>query len=231
MELHRATFRLVLLLSLLGCEPPVPILAKLSDPVLSVERNSSAKLSIGLSYDTKKTSCGAVDWLRATFDGQPIEGTPGQRVVNKDGSETCEFPSYSVDAVSKDTPREIVVTDDITTLSMTVDTVDVGIAIAESPPPTLRTGQVQRWLVSVPAVGTTRWKVVYTPQKGGSVSWVEGTDLPENPRATVPPVTNSSVGVLTLSWVVNASVTKCEGVKTCKATIQGAKSFDVVVAP
>lgn len=218
-------------LLLSACEPPLPILAKLSSPVLSAQRRMGGPLLVVLSYDTKKTPCGAVNFLRATLDGIAMGGSPGQRIVNMDGTETCELPNYSLPVNNGTLPREIVVTDDVTAVSMTLDTLNVGSANAESPPATLRSGYVLRWNAAPPTAGTTSWNVIFTPEGGAAVTWGEGTNLPSSFSVTVPTVTSAASGTVAATWLVNATVTKCEGVGSCSATIQGAGSFPAVVAP
>ena len=61
--------------ALSACEPPIPTLAKLSSPVLSAQRRLGGDLLVVLSYDTKRTPCGTVDFLRATFDGAAMSGS------------------------------------------------------------------------------------------------------------------------------------------------------------
>ncbi|MDP1823711.1 MAG: hypothetical protein Q8L48_10725 [Archangium sp.] len=218
-------------LLLSACEPPIPILAKLSAPVLSAQRRMGQRLLVVLSYDTKKTPCGAVNFLRATLDGIAMEGSAGQRIVNADGSETCEFPNYSLEVNNGTTPREIVVTDDVTAVSMTLDTINVGNANPESPPATLRPGYVLRWNAVPPSAGTSSWNVIFTPEGGTAVTWGEGTNLPSSFSVTVPAVTSAASGTVAATWLVNTVVTKCEGAGSCSATIQGAGSFLAVVAP
>jgi hypothetical protein len=218
-------------LLLSACEPPIPILAKLSSPVLSAQRRMGGPLLVVLSYDTRKTPCGEVNFLRATLDGIAMGGSAGQRIVNQDGSETCELPNFSAAVNNGTTPREIVLTDDVTAVSMTLDTLNVGNANAESPPATLRPGYVLRWNAAPPSAGTTSWNVIFTPEGGAAVTWGEGTNLPSSFNVTVPTVTSAASGVVAATWLVNAAVTKCEGVGSCSATIQGAGTFPAVVAP
>lgn len=222
----------LLCVALSACEPPIPILAKLNTPVLTAQRRMGGPLLVVLTYDEKKTPCGAVNFLRATLDGAAIDGSPGQRVVNKtDGTETCEFPNYSVLPNNGTTPREIVLTDDVTSMTMTLDTLNVGSASPEFPPATLRPGYVLRWSASPPATGTSSWNVIFTPEGGSPVTWGDGANLPTSFSVTVPAVTSAASGKVSATWMVNAAVTKCEGATSCTATIQGAGSFAAVVAP
>lgn len=222
----------LLCVALSACAPPVPELAKLSAPVLTAQRRMSGPLLVVLSYDTQKTPCGAVGFLRATLDGVALEGSPGQRVVNQaDGTQSCEFPNYSVLPAAGTTPRELVLTDDVTQVSMTLDTLNVGSASAESPPATLRPGMTVRWNAYPPSAGTSSFNVLFTPEGGSPVTWDQGPSLPSTFTVTVPAVTAAASGIVAATWMVNAAVTKCEGVTSCSATIQGAATFPAVVAP
>ena len=219
-------------LAVSACAPPVPVLAKLVNPVLTAQRRMGGPLLVVLSYDDKKTPCGAVDFLRATLDGAAVQGSPGQRVVNKtDGTETCEFPNYSVVPSLGTMPREIVLTDDVTAVTMTLDTLNVGSASADFPPATLRSGYALKWSASPPSVGTSSWNVIFTPEGGSPITWDQGVDLQSSFTVTVPAVTSAASGTVSATWMVKAAVTKCEGVSSCVATIQGAGSFSAVVTP
>ena len=215
-----------------ACEPPVPTLGKLSSPVISAQRRMGKELLVVLSYDTKKTPCGAVEKLHARLDGVELSGSPGQRIVNeKDGTETCEFPNYSVSVANSTAPREIVVTDDVYSVKMTLDTLNVGSANPESPPATLRSGYTLRWAAAPPSTGTSSWNVIFTPEGGSPITWGEGANLPSNFSVTVPPVLAAASGTVAATWLVNTAVTLCEGASSCTATIQGAGTFPAVVAP
>lgn len=222
----------VLCVSLSACEPPIPTLAKLSSPVLSAQRRLGGDLLVVLSYDTKRTPCGTVEFLRATLDGVAMNGSAGQRNVNKDtGVETCEFPNYAIPVQNGTAPREIVVTDDAVAVSMTLDTLNTGSASPEFPPATLHSGYQLRWSVSPPATGTSSWNVIFTPEGGSPITWTEGTDLPSSISVTVPAVTQAASGTVAATWLVKTAITKCEAVANCEATIQGAGKFLAVVAP
>lgn len=215
-----------------ACAPPVPILAKLSTPVLTVQRRMGGPLLVVLSYDEKRTPCGEVGFLRATLDGAAMSGSAGQRVVNKtDGTETCEFPNYSAAPGIGTLPREIVLTDDVTAVSMTLDTLNVGSASADFPPATLRPGYSLRWSATPPSTGTSSWNVIFTPEGASPITWDQGADLQSSFSVTVPAVTAAASGSVAATWMVKAAVTRCEGVTSCGATIQGAGSFAAVVAP
>ncbi len=230
--LSRCCCGVVLGVALSACEPPIPTLTKLSSPVLSAQRRLGGELLVVLSYDTKRTPCGTVEALRATFDGAAMNGSAGQRIVNKEtGVETCEFPSYAIPVVNGTAPREIVVTDDVVAVSMTLDTINVGSASPEFPPATMHPGYQLRWNVSPPASGTSSWNVIFTPEGGAPVTWTEGTDLPTSITVTVPPVTQAASGTVAATWMVKTAVTKCEAVASCEATIQGAGKFLAVIAP
>lgn len=217
---------------LTACEPPVPTLGKLSSPVISAQRRLGKELLVVLSYDTKKTPCGAVEALHARLDGVELNGSPGQRIVNeKDGTETCEFPNYAVLVANSTAPREIVVTDDVFSVKMTLDTLNVGSASPESPPATLRPGYLLRWSAAPPSTGTSSWNVIFTPEGGSPITWGEGGSLPANFSVTVPTVTTAASGTVAATWLVNTAVTLCEGAANCTATIQGAGTFQAVVAP
>ena len=230
--LSKRCLGVVLGLTLSACEPPIPTLAKLSSPVLSAQRRLGGELLVVLSYDTKKTPCGTVDFLRATLDGVAMAGSAGQRLVNKDtGAETCEFPHYAIAVQNGTAPREIVITDDVVAVAMTLDTLNVGSASPEFPPATMHSGYQLRWNVSPPASGTSSWNVSFTPEGGSPITWTEGTDLPSAISVTVPAVTPAASGTVAASWMVKTAITKCEAVANCEATIQGAGKFLAVVAP
>lgn len=215
-----------------ACAPPVPVLAKLSAPVLTVQRRMSGPLLVVLSYDEQKTPCGAVERLHASLDGVNLDGSAGRRVVSQtDGSESCEFPYFSGTPAAGAAPREIVLTDDVTTLAMTLDTLEVGSASAESPPATLHSGYALRWNAFPPRQGTSSFNVLFTPEGGSAVTWFEGTQLPSTFTVTVPPITAAASGKVAATWLVNAAVTRCEGVASCSATLQGAGTLSAVVAP
>lgn len=219
-------------LALSACAPPNPTLAKMNSPVLSLQRRLGGPLLVVLSYDTTRTPCGTVEGLTASLDGAALGGSAGQRVVDaKTGAESCEFPNFGANLNFSGQPRALTLTDGSTTLQMTADTLEVGGAIASSPPATLRSGASLRWSTSAPPQGTSSWKVDFTPTGGAPVGWLEGTALPATVDVTVPAVTNSSAGAITLSWLVNARVTACEGVAACELTVQGANSVPAVVAP
>ena len=222
----------VLCVALSACEPPVPILAKLSAPVLTAQRRMGGPLLVVLSYDTKRTPCGEVNFLRATLDGMAMQGSAGKRVVNKlDGTETCEFPNYSLLPANGTSTREILVTDDVTAIIMDVSTLNVGSASPEFPPATLRPGYLLRWNAQPPAAGTSSYKVIFTPEGAGPITWLEGANLPTAFSVTVPTVSTAASGSVSATWLVNVAITQCAGVDSCTATIQGAGSFPAVVAP
>lgn len=215
-----------------ACEPPAPTLATLSSPVITAQRRMGKELLVVVTYDDKKTPCGTVTGLRATLDGQAMGGSAGARMVDMmTGTVTCEFPNFAIEPANGTMPREIVITDDVHSIKMTVDTLNVGSANAESPPATLRSGAVQRWTASPPSTGTSSWKVDFTPQGGAATIWTEGSNLPTSFSATVPVVTSAASGTVAASWIVNTMVTLCEGAASCTATIQGASTFLAVVAP
>jgi hypothetical protein len=215
-----------------ACEPPVPTLATLSSPVITAQRRMGKELLVVVTYDDKKTPCGTVTNLHATLDGSPMSGNAGARNVDQmTGAVTCEFPNYAIQPANGTMPRAIVITDDVHAIKMTIDTLNVGSANAESPPATLRSGTTQRWTASPPPTGTSSWKVDFTPQSGAAVTWTEGTNLPASFSATVPAVTTAASGTVAASWIVNTMVTLCEGAASCTAMIQGASTFPAVIAP
>ena len=221
-----------LCLVLSACEPPIPTLAKLSSPVITAQRRLGKELLVVLTYDKEKTPCGTVTDLRAELDGVVMPGSAGQRIVDeKDGSVTCEFPNYAIQVANGTMPRQIVVTDGVHAVKMTVDTLNVGNAIPESPPATLRPGYVLRWAAAPPSSGTSSWNVNFTPEGGSPVVWGEGSNLPSSFSVTVPSVNAAASGTVAATWLVNTAVTSCEGAASCTATIQGAGTFQAVVAP
>lgn len=218
--------------ALSACTPPNPTLAKLSSPVVSLQRRMGGPLLVVLSYDTKQTPCGAVEGLTATLDGATLTGSTGQRVVDaQTGVEACEFPNYAANLNFSGQPRALTLTDGTTTIAVTADTLEVGSALAASPPATVRAGSSLRWSTSAPPSGTSSWKVDFTPQGGSAVTWAEGTSLPAQVDVVVPAIDRAASGTVALSWLVNAAVTKCEAVASCELTLQGASSFAAVVAP
>ncbi len=222
---------LLLCLALTACEPPIPVLAKLTSPVLSAQRRMGKDLLVVLTYDKERTPCGAVNFLRAQLDGVAMGGSPGQRIVDpKTGAVTCEFPNYSIAVSNSTTPREIIVTDDVTAVSMTIDSLNVGSASPEFPPATLRPGYMLRWSASPPSAGTKSWNVIFTPEGGSAITWAEGANLQSSFTVPVPMVNAAASGTVAATWLVNSMITKCEGA-ACEATIQGAGTFQAVVAP
>jgi hypothetical protein len=214
-----------------ACTPPTPVLAKLASPGLTVQRRMGGPLLVVLSYDDKKTPCGAVDFLRATLDGVAMDGNAGQRIVDMTtGAVTCAFPNYTANPAVVTTPREIVVTDDVTSVSITLDSLNVGSASADFPPATLHPGYALKWSTSPPDVGTSSWNVTFTPTGGSPVTWDQGADMQASFTVTVPAVTAAATGVVAATWLVKSAITKCEGA-ACEATIQGTGSFTAVVAP
>ena len=230
--IQRMSLGILSCVALTACEPPVPTLAKLSSPVITAQRRMGKELLVVVTYDDQKTPCGTVSGLRATLDGQAMSGSAGARLVDMmTGAVSCEFPNFAIQPSNGTMPREIVITDDVHAIKMTVDTLNVGSANAESPPATLRSGTTQRWTASPPATGTSSWKVDFTPMGGAAVVWTEGGNLPTSFSATVPAVTSAASGTVAASWIVNTMVTLCEGAASCTATIQGASTFPAVVAP
>ena len=222
---------IALCLALTACQPPIPILAKLSSPVLSAQRRLGKDLLVVLTYDKERTPCGAVNFLRAQLDGVAMGGSPGQRIVDeKTGAVTCEFPNYSIPVANGTAPREIVITDDVTSISMTIDSLNVGSASPEFPPATLHSGYMLRWSASPPSAGTKSWNVIFTPEGGAAITWGEGANLQSSFTVAVPTVTAAASGTVAATWLVNSKIAKCEGA-TCDATIQGAGTFQAVVAP
>jgi hypothetical protein len=200
--------------------------------VLTAQRRMGKELLVVLSYDDKKTPCGTVAGLHATLDGVAMSGSAGQRIVDeKDGTVTCEFPNYAIQVADSAMPRVIVVTDDQVSVSMTLNTLNVGQASPEFPPATLRSGYVLRWSASPPSAGTSSYNVIFTPEGGGPITWTEGSNLPSSFSATVPSVTAAASGIVAATWLVNSTVSNCEAVANCVATIQGAGTFNAVVAP
>jgi hypothetical protein len=228
----RIVFAVISLAAWSACAPPTPILAKLASPVLAAQRRMSGPLLVVLTYDDTKTPCGAVDFLHATLDGAAIGGNAGQRIVDeKTGAVTCAFPNFTVTPSVASTPREIVVTDDVTSISMTVDSLDVGSASADFPPATLHPGYALQWSATLPSVGTSSWNVAFTPNGGTAVIWDQGAAMQSSFSVTVPAVTAAATGSVAATWLVKSTITKCEGGASCEATIQGAGSFTAVVAP
>ena len=227
----RLAFAVISLAAWSACAPPTPILAKLASPVVAAQRRMGGPLLVVLTYDDTKTPCGAVDFLHATLDGVAIDGNAGQRIVDdKTGAVTCAFPNFTVTPSIVTTPREIVLTDDVTSISMTIDSVNVGSASADFPPATLHPGYALRWSASPPNVGTSSWSVIFTPTGGTPVTWDQGTDLQSSFTVTVPAITNPATGNVAATWLVKSAITRCEGA-SCEATIQGSGSFTAVVSP
>lgn len=219
-------------LFLFSCTPPNPTLAKLSSPVLSMQRRLGGPLLVVLSYDDKKTPCGTIENLAVSLDGAMLAGSAGQRLVDeKTGAESCEFPNFGANLNFSGQPRTLTVTDGATTMVMTADTLEVGGAIAQSPPATIKSGTVLRWSTNPPTPGTTSWKVDFTPTGGAAQSWTEGTAIPATVEVTVPDVNTSVSGTIALSWTVKTAVTKCEAVASCDLFVQGASLVQAVIAP
>jgi hypothetical protein len=228
----RALTALVTLALLAGCGPATPELGKLISPVITAQRRNGGALQVILTYDNTKTACGAVQNLRATLDGQNVAASPGSfdpMAMNE--AEKCQFPGFLITPEMRTTPREIVFTDDVTTMNMTLTTLNLGTAIADSPPATLRSGYMLRWLTSMPPEGTTSYKLSFTPTGGAEVTWAEGSTVGSTLTTPVPNQTSSASGTVTLSWLVNSTVTKCEVATACTAIIQGAASFPAVLQP
>ncbi len=228
----RVTLAAAVLFLSTACEPPTPALGKLISPVLTAQRRLGGALQVILTYDTAKTACGAVPNLRATLDGQNVAASAG--VFNPDAkepTERCQFPGFLFTPDTRSTPREILFTDDVTTVSMTVNTLNLGSALPDSPPATLRSGTMLGWIGSPPDVGTSSWKVSYTPQGGAETTWGEGTNMPRSFSVTVPSVTVATSGIVMASWVVNTAVQKCEGLSSCAVVVQGAAPLTAVVVP
>jgi len=216
-----------------ACEPPTPALAKLVSPVLTAQRRLSGPLQVILTYDTVKTGgCGAVPNLRATLDGQNVAASAGAYVPEAtDEALRCQFPGFLITPDVRATPREILFTDGVTTMSMTVNTLNLGSATPDSPPATFRPGNTLRWLGSPPAEGTTSWKVAYTPNGGAETTWGEGTNMPDSFTVTVPPVTVATSGLVNATWLVNATVQQCVGAASCEVVVQGNAPLNAVVVP
>jgi hypothetical protein len=230
--IQRILAALVPCIALTACEPPAPTLATLSSPVITAQRRMGKELLVVVTYDDKKTPCGTVTGLHATLDGSAMGGSAGARNVDQmTGAVTCEFPNFAINPANGTMPRQIVITDDVHAIKMTIDTLDVGSANAESPPATLHSGNTLRFLASPPAAGTSSYKVDFTPQNGAPAVWTEGASLPSSVSVTVPTVPTAASGTIALSWVVNTMVTLCEGAASCAATIQGASTVPAVVAP
>lgn len=219
-------------LVLSSCTPPSPTLAKLSSPVLSMQRRLGGPLLVVLSYDDEKTPCGTIENLAVSLDGAVLAGSPGKRLVDeKTGAESCEFPNFGANLNFSGQPRTLTVTDGATTMVMTADTLEVGGAIAQSPPATIKSGSLLRWSTNPPSTGTTGWKVDFTPAGGAAQRWTEGTSIPATVEVTVPAVDTSVSGTIALSWTVKTAVTKCEAVASCDLFVQGASLLQAVLAP
>lgn len=217
---------------LAGCGPATPELGKLISPVITAQRRNGGDLQVILTYDNTRTACGAVQNLRATLDGQNVAASAGSfDPMQMNEADKCQFPGFLITPDIRSTPREIVFTDDVTTMNMTVTTLNVGTAVADSPPATLRSGYMLRWLTSAPTEGTTSYKVTFTPNGGAETTWVEGTALTSTLTTPVPTQTASANGTVTLSWLVNSTVTRCEVATSCSVVIQGAASFPAVLQP
>jgi hypothetical protein len=215
-----------------ACGPATPELGKLVSPVLTAQRRLSGPLQVILTYDTAKTGCGEVQNLKATLDGNAVQASAGQFIADAPSeSERCQFPGFLITPENKSTPRTIVFTDDVTTLKLTVSTLELGSAIPDAPPATFKPGTVVKWVATPPAAGTTSWKVAYTPNGGAEVVWGEGTNLASTFQATVPAVTSATSGVVRASWLVNATVQACEGAASCTVTVQGSADLNAVVVP
>lgn len=215
-----------------SCAPPSPTLGKLSAPAITAQRRLGGQLQVILTYDTDKTPCGAVQNLRVTFDGQNVAASAGAYdPMAMTEVERCTFPGFLLAPDNKSTPREIVFTDDVTTLTMTLNTLNLGTAIADSPPATIRSGTSLRWLSSPPTEGTSNFKVTFTPAGGAESLWQEGTNLPSTLNVTVPPQTASASGDIALTWLVATQVTRCDGLVSCEAVVQGVTTYKAVVSP
>lgn len=228
----RALASFVTLSLLVGCGPATPELGKLISPVITAQRRNGGDLQVILTYDNTKTACGAVQNLRATLDGQNVAASAGSfDPMQMSEADRCQFPGFLIKPDTRTTPREIVFTDDVTTMTMTVNTLNLGTAIPDSPPATMRSGYMLRWLNSPPPEGTTSYKVAFTPGSGAEVTWAEGTSLGSTLTTAVPTQTASASGTVALTWLVATMVTKCEVATSCSATIQGAASFPAVLQP
>ncbi|MFZ5444112.1 MAG: hypothetical protein ACOZQL_29215 [Myxococcota bacterium] len=226
-------FSVLLVVSLLaGCGPATPELGKLVSPVITAQRRHSGPLQAILTYDAAKTGCGEVKNLRATFDGDPVQASAGSwNAEAASESDRCQYPGFLLTPAMKSGSREIVFTDDVTTLKLAVSTLELGSAIPDAPPATFRPGTVVKWVTSPPATGTSSWKVEYTPNGGSATTWAEGTSLPSSVSATVPAVSAASSGIVTLSWLVNSTVQACSGASSCSVVVQGAADLNAVVVP
>lgn len=219
-------------LAMLGCELPAPTLATIINPTLSLQRSKGGALQMLLNYDTARSACGEIANFKVTLDGEDVPASGG--AFNKDAKDEdlrCTFPNFLTNPTMKSTPRTLVLTDDTSTYTMVIDSLDLGSALPSSPPPTLYAGDTVRWLTTLPAQGTTSWKATYTPNGGNEVVWLDGTQLPENVVTTVPAVNQSTQGPVALSWLMNATVTRCEGPSACNLTLQGYAQFVSVVNP
>lgn len=215
-----------------ACGPATPELGKLSSPVLTAQRRLSGPLQVILTYDTAKTGCGAVQNLRATLDGANVQASAGAWIADAaTEADKCQFPGFLITPADKSTPREIVFTDDVTTLKLVVNTLELGSALPDAPPATFKPGNLVKWVTTPPAAGTSSWKLAYTPNGGAEQVWGEGTNLPTSVSSTVPAITSATSGIVTLSWLVNASVQTCEGAASCSVVVQGAANLNAVVVP
>lgn len=215
-----------------ACQPAAPTLASLSAPAITAQRRLGGALQVILTYDTAKTPCGTVQNLKVTLDGQNVAASAGTYdPMAATEVERCTFPGFLITPEVKSGPRDIVFTDDVTTLKMTVNTFNLGTAIADSPPATLRANSTVRWLATPPTEGTASYKATFTPVGGAEATWAEGTQLPSTLTVTVPAQTNSASGDVALTWLVATQVSACEGLSSCEAVVQGTATFRAVVSP
>ena len=215
-----------------GCDLPPPTLATMVKPVVTAQRLKGGALQAILTWDTSKTACGTLSGFRASLDEQPINASAGAYTPDaKEESLKCQFPGFLLSPASKNTPRTLVLSDDSSTFTITVDTLEVGTASAFSKPPTLRPGDTVRWQPVLPVQNTSSWSAGFTATDGTALTWQSGTTLSDDLEVTVPAVRDPLNGAAELRWVINSTVSRCEGPTTCDVKVEGFASFPVVINP
>lgn len=232
MSLLRLLLAGLVVASSLACQRPPPTMATMADPTLTAQRQKGGALQALLTWDTDVTACGTLEHFTVTLDEQPINASAGRYDPDvEDPNLRCQFPSFLLLPESKTTPRTLVLSDDSSTFTVTVDTLDVGSSLPHTKPPSLRSGDTVRWDSTLPVQNSKSWKAGFTTTDGAQQTWQEGTTLPDAQTVTVPSITEPANGQVELSWVMNAQVTRCEGPSSCDITLEGYASFQAVLNP
>jgi hypothetical protein len=213
---------------LAACGPPQLTLAQLASPRLAATRDGTAAVKATLSWDDKKTPCGAITNLTGRIDAEAATITNG--ALAADGM-TCTFPTLSLAPMRAMTDRTITFDDGATKLSVTVTLLEAPTASPTSTNRTPRVGTPVVWTFNTNGAGVGSWRIFYTPTSGTEATWAEGTGPIASVGTDVPASAANTSGTLGLWWRALTVIRECKGAVDCQVDVTDRAAYAVSITP